>query len=578
MGDPIGAGGMGSVYRATDMRSGVTVALKLVHPHLQQDRAFVERFHREAHIASLLTSPYVVRLLDFGQERGRYFMVSEFVEGTRLTDILKRGRMEPLQALAIAVQVALALGEAEARGVIHRDIKPDNIIITPDLFVKVLDFGIARQIGVHGVTMTGVFVGTVAYAAPEQFRGESDIRSDIYSLGVTMFQMLAGDVPFRAPSPTDVIRMHEQEPPPIERLAGVPPALVDVVSRCLAKSPEDRYQHVSDLLGAIEDARSALTGGQTDSWIYDATAVLASTGTEASAPPTGAAAPSVAESSEQTPVAMTEATRPAASPRASSGGGALEARRPLVVAGVVVALIAVVAIAAFFALPGGGDGDGDGDLTAGRRLPGGAPPAGNGGDLEPDEAAQAALLTADDFPGGWTAEAGGSSLEFDLPGQCNALVDDEFAGQLSFEESDRFLGPGDEDIRVDAAVYIDPSRAQNAIDAVNLADERCRDDLEADYERLLREFFEGERDQFSAIIDDKPVPEIDADYLDVRRLTLTSSGGGVSETLVTHIANVRVGRITGTLYYEDTEIDESLRDRYLEIFVERIGETDARLR
>ena len=266
---------MGAVYRATDMRSGVAVALKLVHPHLAVDTTFIDRFRREAHIASLLTSPYVVRLLDFGLDQGRYFMVSEYVEGTKLSDVLRQGRLEPLQALAIAAQVALALGEAETREIVHRDIKPDNIIITPDNSLKVLDFGIARLAGAPGVTTTGVFVGTPAYSAPEQFLDEADIRSDIYALGIVLFLMLSGELPFRAPTPTGYMRLHEDEPPPLQKLAGVPAPVVDIVARCLAKAPADRYQHISQLLSAIEAARQTVASTPSDSWMFDATAVVA---------------------------------------------------------------------------------------------------------------------------------------------------------------------------------------------------------------------------------------------------------------------------------------------------------------
>ncbi len=270
----IGAGGMGTVYRAIDRRSKVVVAVKTVHPHLQESAAFVERFRREAHIASLLGSPYVVRILDFGSERGQYFMVTEFVEGQKLSDIMRAGPMPPVHALAIAVQVALALDEAEGRGVVHRDIKPDNIIITPDNAVKVLDFGIARLNTVAGVTTTGLFIGTMTYASPEQFLGHADTRSDIYSLGVTLFHMLAGQPPFHAATPTGVMRMHEDTPPPLELLKGVPQQLVAVIERCMQKSPDARYQHVSEFLAACEVVRRSMSEAKTDSWMSDATSVL----------------------------------------------------------------------------------------------------------------------------------------------------------------------------------------------------------------------------------------------------------------------------------------------------------------
>jgi hypothetical protein len=271
----IGTGGMGTVYRAIDRRSGVVVALKVVHPHLQDDVSYVERFRREAHLASLLRSPYVVHTLDNGFDNGRYFMVMEYVEGLKLSEILRSGPLAPLQALAITSQIGMALAEAELNHVVHRDIKPDNIILTAhDRSVKVLDFGIARQTMVGGVTVTGLFVGTVAYSAPEQFEGHADVRTDIYALGVMLFQMLAGDLPFKAATPTGLMRLHEDAPPPLERLGALPEPVIDVVRRCMEKKPEGRYQHASELLAAIEVARQSLTGAQTEAWMTEATSVL----------------------------------------------------------------------------------------------------------------------------------------------------------------------------------------------------------------------------------------------------------------------------------------------------------------
>jgi hypothetical protein len=254
----VGIGGMGTVYRAIDRRTGGTVALKLLHEHLQLDSASLERFRREAHIASLLTSPYIVRVIEFGSSEGRYYMVSEFVEGTRLSDVLQQGRIEPAVALSIAAEVALALEAAAQRGIVHRDIKPDNLIYTPDRSTKVADFGVSRLTYAPGMTLPGTFVGTVAYAAPEQFRGQSDIRSDIYSLGVVLFQMLSGELPFHAETITSLIQMHERTPPPMNKLPELPAAVKKLVARCLEKQPRKRYQQPSELVTALEAAREQL--------------------------------------------------------------------------------------------------------------------------------------------------------------------------------------------------------------------------------------------------------------------------------------------------------------------------------
>ena len=192
LGRVLGSGGMGVVYEATDLRDGSTVALKLLHVHLEADETFRERFIREAHVAAVLRSPYTVHLLDYGVEEGHFFLVMKFVDGDSLRDVLRLGPMEPARSLRIAAQVARALEEAEARGVVHRDIKPDNVMLAEGEMAQVMDFGIARQAGSFTLTGTGAFVGTLTYAAPEAAGGTVDHRSDIYSLGVTLYHMLTG--------------------------------------------------------------------------------------------------------------------------------------------------------------------------------------------------------------------------------------------------------------------------------------------------------------------------------------------------------------------------------------------------
>lgn len=253
--DRVGAGSMGTVYRAVDRRSGRIVAIKLVHEHLQADPTYVARFRREARVAGLLNSPFTVRVLDSGSDQGRSFIVSEFVDGTPLGTVLRTEPVPPARALLIAAQVALALEEAEKRGVVHRDIKPDNILLTRDGPVKVADFGISHLASATGVTTAGMFLGTMAYSAPEQYRGEGDIRADIYSLGVTLFYMLAGELPFVAENAPAIMRMHHDDPPPLDKLAGLPPPVAHIVARCLEKDPARRYQHPSDLVAALDRVR-----------------------------------------------------------------------------------------------------------------------------------------------------------------------------------------------------------------------------------------------------------------------------------------------------------------------------------
>lgn len=257
----IGQGGMGTVYRATDLRSDTTVAIKALHEHLSDDDTFRERFVREAHHASLLTSPYTCRVIEYWEERGRPFMAMEYIEGRTVRQMLAGGPLPTAQALELTRQTALALEEAHDKELIHRDIKPENLTVTSEGRMKVLDFGIARRL--HGGTLTahGAFIGTLTYAAPETFSGQrdrTDRRSDIYSLGATLFDMLVGEPPFKAESAFGLIRQHEQDPPPLEKLAGQPEAVVVVVRRCLEKRPEDRYQKASELVAALEDAQEAL--------------------------------------------------------------------------------------------------------------------------------------------------------------------------------------------------------------------------------------------------------------------------------------------------------------------------------
>jgi serine/threonine protein kinase len=250
----LGKGAMGSVWVARDRRDNSKVAVKLLHPHLGADPEFRARFEREAHVAALLRSPYTVHLLDYGVNEGTCYLVMEFVDGHAVSDEVKSGPMEPARALRIATEIARALEEAGARGVVHRDIKPDNVLVDQDDRVKVTDFGIARQSSSAGMTTTGIFVGTPAYAAPEQADGNVDPRSDIYALGATLFALLAGHPPFRGASVMQILEAHKYAPVPMAELAHLPDPVVNVVRRCMEKDPRDRYQSATELVGALERA------------------------------------------------------------------------------------------------------------------------------------------------------------------------------------------------------------------------------------------------------------------------------------------------------------------------------------
>ncbi len=256
----IGSGGIGTVYRATDLRTGATVAVKVLHPHLAKDPDFVRRFHRGARIARKLEDPNIVRVLDHGRDGGQQFLVMELVEGKTLLDVLStRAKRSDKEARSIVRQVALALDAAHQQGVVHRDIKPGNILVTKDGVAKVTDFDIARAIDATRMTRTGLFMGSVRYAAPEAFSGRADIRSDIYSLGIVLYEMLTGRVPFDADTPLAVMEMHRTtEPPGLEQLDRLGEGtLAAVVQRCLEKRPEERFQDPRKLLLALEGRAAA---------------------------------------------------------------------------------------------------------------------------------------------------------------------------------------------------------------------------------------------------------------------------------------------------------------------------------
>ncbi len=258
----IGSGGMAWVYLAEDTRDGSLMAVKVLYPQFSEDMAYVQRFTREAKLASALSDPHIVRVLDYGATRDIHYLVMEYIEGRDLKETIHEGGPLPYrQALEIAAQVAEALRQANKLGIVHRDIKPQNLMITADGTVKVLDFGIARASTLSSLTQSG-FVGSPHYISPEQAMGEEvDIRSDIYSLGVVMYEMLSGEVPFEAKSPWSIISQHIASDPPPLRLedSDLPETVEQLVNKMLAKRPEDRLQTPGELLEIIE---SLLTEGK----------------------------------------------------------------------------------------------------------------------------------------------------------------------------------------------------------------------------------------------------------------------------------------------------------------------------
>jgi serine/threonine protein kinase/TolB-like protein/Tfp pilus assembly protein PilF len=268
---PIGAGGMGEVYLAHDMQLDRPVALKLLPSDVTRDEDRLRRFQQEARATSALNHPNILTIFEIGEERDTHFIATEFIDGVTLRDQLARGRMKPDEVLDVSLQVAGALGAAHEAGIVHRDIKPENIMLRRDGYVKVLDFGLAKLAERHtssspsaltlAETGPGIVIGTVTYMSPEQARGlKVDERTDIFSFGVVLYEMLAGRAPFGGPTPSDVIvAILDREPQPLAyTLREAPPEMQRVVSKALAKDREDRYQTIKDMIADLRDLKRRL--------------------------------------------------------------------------------------------------------------------------------------------------------------------------------------------------------------------------------------------------------------------------------------------------------------------------------
>ncbi len=247
----IARGGMAEVYLARDELLDRPVAVKVLSAEYARDPSFVERFRREAQSAASLNHPDIVAIYDWGQEQGTYFIVMEYVAGHTLRDLLRlEGSLSPQRSANIAAEIASALDYAHRAGVVHRDVKPGNVLINSDGVAKVTDFGIARADTSEALTQTGSVMGTATYFSPEQAQGYSvDGRSDVYSLGIVLYEMLCGAPPFRGDSPVAVAYQHvrEEPPRPTEQRPDLPPDLETIILACLAKDPDARYQSAHEL-------------------------------------------------------------------------------------------------------------------------------------------------------------------------------------------------------------------------------------------------------------------------------------------------------------------------------------------
>jgi serine/threonine-protein kinase len=271
----IGAGGMSTVYRALDETLQRRVAIKLMNREVATDSDQLERFRREARAVAQLSHPYVVGVIDAGEDAGRPYIVFEYVEGETLKERIRRlGRLPIAEAVAYSIEIARALGAAHARNIVHRDVKPQNVLIDEEGSAKVTDFGIARTLDEEGLTADGRVLGTTDYVSPEQALGQRVTgQSDLYSLGICLYEMLTGEVPFRGENQVAVAMKHVREsiPDVRSRRPEISAALAAVVERATAKRLEDRYANDAELIAdledvlAIETARSGAATGEVTS-------------------------------------------------------------------------------------------------------------------------------------------------------------------------------------------------------------------------------------------------------------------------------------------------------------------------
>jgi hypothetical protein len=332
-----GQGGMGVVYRARDANLDRLVALKVIAPDLAKDEDFRGRFKRESRLAAAIEHPNVIPIYEAGESDGVLYISMRFVDGTDLRSVLQRqGRFEPVRAARFVAQVAAALDAAHAHGLVHRDVKPANVLLAADDHVYLTDFGLTKRAASESaMTKTGQFVGTVDYVAPEQVEGgRVDARTDVYALACVLYHLLTGQVPFDKPSEMAKLFAHVNEPPPAasDAVPGLPAELDDVIRRGMAKDPAERFQSAGDL------GRAALAAAESRQVAEPERSVAR-----------GEAAPTELGSA---PAAALAAAAPAPAPTRS--------RRPWLIGGGAAALVAIGVVVALVASGGGGGSSGGG--------------------------------------------------------------------------------------------------------------------------------------------------------------------------------------------------------------------------
>ena len=328
----LGSGGMAEVYLAEDEELGRKVALKMLDERHARDEQFVERFKREARNAAGLSHPHIVRIYDRGQAEGTYYIAMEYLDGPTLKELLvRKGPTPPLTAIKFAREILSALAEAHKHDIVHRDIKPHNVIVSPDWAVKVTDFGIARS-GASQMTEAGSIVGTAQYLSPEQARGKPvDQRSDLYSLGIVLYEMLTGKVPFTGDAAVEIAMKHLSAipDPPSKLRPEVSHDLDAVVMRALAKDPADRYASAEEMDADLARvARGASVSHRTEEAM---TSVLAGSGISA-------AMTSIVPREALTPPPAPPPYRP---PSYYEDGGRRRSRWPMILGLFAIAVLAV---------------------------------------------------------------------------------------------------------------------------------------------------------------------------------------------------------------------------------------------
>ena len=347
----IADGGMATVYLAVDERLDREVALKVMREHLTHDESFVTRFRREARSSASLSHPNVVAVFDQGEDDGHIFLAMEYVPGQTLRDVMREeGLLSPRAALDVLDPVLQALAEAHTKGLIHRDVKPENVILNDNGTVKVADFGLARAVTSQTVTSTqGVLLGTVAYLSPEQVeRGIADARSDVYAAGLMLFEMLTGTKAFTGETAIHVAyqHVHGGVPNPSSRVAGLPPALDELVAVATARDPDERPADAAEFLTLVRRTRATIPAGALDARPAGVAAGVAAAQPTATAAlplqrarPAAEAAGGVATRPRSETVAIALPPPPLEGRVVATGGGAPRRRRwwPAVVASALIA-------------------------------------------------------------------------------------------------------------------------------------------------------------------------------------------------------------------------------------------------